>query len=133
MFVSACQYVFCKSTTDKKMLFMASNAMTRIQTISSFSVWKPGAAPSLLAIHFCMCSNTCLFINVCRRLILCFFLGPKAYLPNPQKVTKVSQIFQSRKSPFQTSTGPTATAFLQRRCPTSKGGASLTMSSRLEG
>ena len=33
-------------------LRVASNAMTRIQTISCFSVRKPGAALSPLAIHF---------------------------------------------------------------------------------
>ena len=31
---------------------LASNAMTRIQTISCFSVREPGAALSPLAIHF---------------------------------------------------------------------------------
>ena len=33
-------------------LFIASNAMTRIQTISCFSVREPGADLSPLAIHF---------------------------------------------------------------------------------
>ena len=33
-------------------LDIASNAMTRIQTISCFSVREPGAALSPLAIHF---------------------------------------------------------------------------------
>ena len=46
-------------------------------------------------------------------------------------VTKVSQIFRSRNCFFQTSTGPTAIAFLQRRRPTGK--EELTMSSRLAG